>query len=193
MHWTVDDWRKFIFSDESTFHILKRKNQCKICRLEKKKLLECILQIDTGSGGKVGISAFGTTATKIYTENMNGKLYCDVLQHQLKSQMTKKKSNLFQQDLARWRASNIAKEKIANLKLDVLDCAPKRPDLNPMKMLWSIRDEKLASKTIHSTAASIDRFQEERYNIDQDSWIKLIASMSKRIQKCSKTKGEQFL
>ena len=89
MHWTPDDWRKMIFSDESIFYVLKRKNQCKIWRLEKKKLLpECIQQTYTGDGGKVGIwsgiSGFGTTAAKIYMENMDGKLYCDVLQHQLK-------------------------------------------------------------------------------------------------------------
>ena len=50
--------------------------------LEKEKLAECIQQTSTGNGGKVGIwsgiSGFGTTATKIYTENMNGKLLCDI-------------------------------------------------------------------------------------------------------------------
>ena len=30
MHWTPDDWRKVIFSDESTCYVLKRKNQCKV-------------------------------------------------------------------------------------------------------------------------------------------------------------------
>ena len=88
-----------IFSDESTFHVLQRKTQWKMWHLKKEKLLpECIQQTNTGDGGKVGISSFGTMATKIDTENMDDKLYCDVLQHQLKSSMTqmlKKKSNLF--------------------------------------------------------------------------------------------------
>ena len=45
-----------IFSAESTFYVLKRKNQCKIWHLEKEKLLpECIQQTNTGDGGKVGI------------------------------------------------------------------------------------------------------------------------------------------
>ena len=30
MSWTHDDWKNLIFSDESTFYVLKRKNQCKI-------------------------------------------------------------------------------------------------------------------------------------------------------------------
>ena len=75
-----------IFSDESTFYVLERKNQCKIWRLEKGKLLpECIRQKNTGDGGTAGIwsdiSGFGATTAKIYMENMDGKLYCDVLQH----------------------------------------------------------------------------------------------------------------
>ena len=38
MNWSSDDWKNVIFSDESTFYVLKRKNQCKIWRLEKEKL-----------------------------------------------------------------------------------------------------------------------------------------------------------
>jgi hypothetical protein len=80
MNWTHDDSKKVIFSDESTFYVLKRKTQCKIWRMEKEKLLpECLQQMNTGDGGKVGIwggiSGFGTTNAKIYIENMNGQLY----------------------------------------------------------------------------------------------------------------------
>ena len=55
----------------------------------------------TGDGGMVGIwsgiSGFGFTTAKIYMENMNGKLYCDVLQHQLKHSMAQipKNTKLF--------------------------------------------------------------------------------------------------
>ena len=85
MHWILDDWRKVNFSDQSTFYVLKRKNQCKIWRLEKEKLLpECIQQTNTGDDRKVGISGFDATAAKIY---MDRKLCCDVLQHQLKHSM----------------------------------------------------------------------------------------------------------
>ena len=43
MNWTLADWQHVIFSDESTFYVLKRKNQCKILRLEKEELLEGVL------------------------------------------------------------------------------------------------------------------------------------------------------
>lgn len=141
-----------IFSDESTFYVLKRKNLCKIWRLEKEKLLpECLELTNTGDGGKTGIwggiSGFDTTPVRIYDENMNGNLYCDVLQHELKqyiNKIPKKNQFVFQQDLVSWHTSNLVKDKISKLKLNVLDWAPKSPDLNPIEMLWSIIDKRLA-------------------------------------------------
>ena len=107
MNWTSDDWKHVIFWDESTFYVLKRKNQCKIWRLEKEKLLlECLQRTNTGDGGKVGIwggiSGFGTINAKVYTENMNGESYCDALENEVKQFLAKIPAQGkmgFQQDL----------------------------------------------------------------------------------------------
>jgi len=100
---------------------------------------------------------------------------------------------IFQQDLAPWHASNLVKEKIKKMKLKVLDWAPKSPDLNPIEMLWSILDKKLASKPIYSKLALQDRLEEEWNNIDQNLCLKLVDSMPERIQNCLKAKGGHFL
>ncbi|CAF1477350.1 unnamed protein product [Adineta ricciae] len=183
VHWTIDDWRKVIFSDESTFYVLKRKNQS-----------------NTGDGGKIGIwggiSGHGITLLKIFNENMNGTLYCDVLKHELKQSMSmlpNKSEIIFQQDLAPWHTSNIVQNTIKRMKLNVLNWAPKSPDLNPIEMLWSILDKKLASKPIYSKLTLQDRLQQEWKNIDKDLCIKLIESMPERIQSCLKAKGGHFL
>ena len=62
------------------------------------------------------------------------------------------------------------------LKLTVLDWIPKSPDLNPIEILWSILDKRLASRPIYSRAALMERLQEEWGNIDQDLCIKLVES-----------------
>ena len=67
------------------------------------------------------------------------------------------------------------------------------PDLNPMEMLWSILDKKLASKPIYSRAALTDHLQEEWDNIDQDSSIKLVETMPEHIRKCLKVNGAHFV
>ncbi|CAF2087402.1 unnamed protein product [Rotaria magnacalcarata] len=76
-HWTSQDWQKVIFSDQSTFYVLKRKNQVKIWRTDDEQLLpDCIQQMNTGDGGKVGIwggiSGAGTTMARIFEGTMNG-------------------------------------------------------------------------------------------------------------------------
>ena len=53
----------------------------KIWRTDDERLLpDCIQQMNTGDGGKAGISADETTAATIFHGTMNGTLYCDVLQ-----------------------------------------------------------------------------------------------------------------
>ena len=105
---------------------MKQKNQCKTWRLEKeKRLAEYLQQTNTGDVGKVGgISGFGETDAKIDTENMNGGLYCDVLQSEAKQFLAKTPAQgkmVFQQDLAPWHISNIVKEKIVKLKIRAFD------------------------------------------------------------------------
>ena len=77
-----------------TFYVLKRKNQCKIWRLAKGKLLpEYLQQKNIGDGEKVGIcggiSDFGATNAKIYFGSMNGELCCNVLQNEVKQFLAK--------------------------------------------------------------------------------------------------------
>ena len=113
------------------FYVLKRKNQSKIWRLEKEKPLpECLQQTNTGDGEKVriwrGVWGFLAIDAKIYTENMNGELYCDVLQNVVKQFLAKvptQRKILFEQDLAPLHISNIVEEKLAKLKLRMLDWA----------------------------------------------------------------------
>ena len=88
-HWTTNDWPNVIFSDESTFYVLRRKNQCKIWRTDEERLHpDCIQQMNTGDGGKLGISGYGTTLSRIFDENMNGMTYCEVLRHELVQSMS---------------------------------------------------------------------------------------------------------
>ena len=117
----------------------------KIWRLDKEKLLPEYLELtNTGNDGKIGIwggiSGFSTTSAKMYIGNMddtNGK-YCKILKNELKQSMVKlpgKTSIVFQHDLASWHTSDMVKDKIAKMKLNVLDWSSKSPDLNPIEML----------------------------------------------------------
>ena len=104
--------------------------------------------MNTVDGDKAGIwadiSVDGTTAARIFEGTMNGTLYCDVLQQELTQSIGKlpnKSVCTFQQDLAPWHTSKLVQEKMAKLKLNVLEWPEKSPDLNPIEMLLSILDK----------------------------------------------------
>ena len=84
MHWIRDDSKNEIFR---YFMCKKQKNQCKIWRLKKEKLSsECLQQATVTKlvfGGE--ISGLDITNRRIYIENINGQLYCDVLQNGVKA------------------------------------------------------------------------------------------------------------
>ena len=93
-HFSQNDWRSVIFSEESMFYVLERKNQVKIWRTDEERLhQDCIQQVSTGKEGKLGIwgdiSGQGSTETRIFDENMDGQTYCDVVHHELKRSITK--------------------------------------------------------------------------------------------------------
>ena len=179
-HWTFQDWRKRIFSDELTFYVLKRENQVKIWRTDNERLLpDCIQQMNTGDGGKADISADGTIAAAIFEGTMNWTLYCDVLQQELIQSMEKlsnKSAYTFQQDLSSCHTSKLIQEKMAKLKVNVLEWPAKSSDLNPIEMFWSILDKKLAAKPIYSIMELRQRLEEEWNGIRQLSCLNLIDS-----------------
>ena len=120
--------------------------------------------MNTGGNGKAGISADGTTAAAIFEGTMNGTLYCDVLQQEFTQSMGKlsnKSEYTFQQDLAPWYTSKLVQEKMAKLKLNVLEWLAKSPHLNPIEMLCSILDKKLAAKSIYSIMELRQRLENE--------------------------------
>ena len=100
---------------------------------------------------------------------------------------------MFQQGLALCQTSSTAKEKMTKLKLRMYDSAPKSQDLNPVEIIWSILEKKLAVKPIYSKVTLIEHPQEEWNNIDKDLCTKLVESMPERIRKYLKAKERHFL
>ena len=125
-----------------------------------------------------------------------GRCNCDVLQQELAQSIGKllnKSAYTFQQDLAPWRTAELVQEKMAKLKLNVLEWPAKNPDLNPIEMLCSILDKKLAAKAIYSIMAFRQPLEEEWNGIRKLSCLNSIVSMPDRIQKCLKSKGGYFM
>lgn len=198
-HYTIADWRHVIFSDESTFYILKRKNKVMVWRTKDEKFApDCIQHISTGDGKTGvwgGICGGGATALLLYSDNMDSNKYCEVLRNQLvplMKQLPKRQQYTYQCDLAPWHTSNKVKEEIQRLNINLLEWPPNSPDLNVIEELWSIIDKRLASKQINNKIELVERLEEEWKKISIQLCRALVDTMPQRIEKCLKAKGGHF-
>ena len=88
LHWSVEDWPKVIFIDESNFEMINRKSRFIIKRLAGEKFKErfCVPRIQ-GGGGSVGIwGCFfhkGTGSYNIYNGRINQYNYKETLESKL--------------------------------------------------------------------------------------------------------------
>ena len=168
-HFSTDDWEKVVFSDESTFYVLEKKNQVKIWRTDEEWLHpDCDEQVNTGRGGKLGIrrgiSAQEPTEARIFDENIDGQMYYGILSGELKRSMVKlydKDKIIDQQDLAPWHTYNMLKAKMKKIKLKVLDWPAKSPDLHPNELVWSILDKKLTTTPIYNEVTFRKQLEEK--------------------------------
>ena len=162
---------------------------------DEKLASDCIQEISTGDV-KIGvwgaICGYDKTSLLTYSDNMNSTKYSEVLKNQLISsvkRLPKGKKYTYQCDLAPWHTSNLVKEQIRKLKINILEWPPNSPDLNVIEELRSIIDKRLALKSINTKEELPKGLQEEWDEISITLCQALVDSMPERIEKCLKAKG----
>ena len=110
-----------------------------------------------GSGDRVNfwgvIVSEGTGCFRIYSENSNSDVYCDILDNYLipTVQLYQMENDfLYQHDNVRYHVSQQVQTKLHELGVTLLKYPAKSPDLNVIEHLWSIIDDKLKSRSISS-------------------------------------------
>ncbi|CAF4060051.1 unnamed protein product, partial [Rotaria sp. Silwood1] len=87
-NWTINEWKDVTFSDELIFFVIKRKNETKIWRTTDERWKDgCMHVAAMGGNNRVGfwvcITSKGTGCFRIYSENTNSDVYCNILENYL--------------------------------------------------------------------------------------------------------------
>lgn len=195
-HWTVADWRRVLFSDESMirqFHsfrtfVRRPPNQRYHARYCIPTVKQCASVMiwgcisATGPGG-LWFAPRGTT--------VNAAVYLSILEQTLQVSMADHNCTVFQHDGAPCHTARIVKEWLAEKNIPVLGKWPgSSPDLNPIENCWALLKRKVMMLKPTSAAdlvCKVKKVWQEEITVDYCS--SLIDSMPSRILAVLNAKG----
>jgi transposase len=203
MHWTVQQWRRVIFSDEKHF-TLGQHGQRWIQRPPGEAYNPNYTHTKNENSTLVTIwgcfAAQEIGQAEIFEGDLNGKLYCSILEGNLKPTFKKffphgKRGDqwYFQQDNDPSHTCSLARQWFHRNGVTVLEFPPWSPDLNPIENVWSQLQVAVDTHNATSEAELEQAIEYEWSHIDTKYLTKLVHSMPKRLKQVIDNKGHKIL
>jgi transposase len=199
-HWTVEDWKQVVWSDETKINRLGSDG----CKWVWRRSGDGLTARDVQGTVKFGggslmlwgcMTAEGVGYSCRIDGRMDAELYTRILGDEfirtLEYYGMDKGKILFQQDNDPKHTSQAARRWFEENGIQVLDWPPQSPDLNPIEHLWAHLKRRLAEyDTEPSGMIELwERVQVEWNKIPQQVCMDLIESMPRRIAAVLKAKG----
>lgn len=201
VHWTAEDWRAVIFSDESKFMIFGS-DGLQYCRRGPGEAFDPrnVQQRLKHGGGKIMVwgcmTAHGFGRLIRVEGNMDAAQYCRILEEGLLGTLDDhdidRRSAYFQQDNDPKHTSGRAKKWLSNNHFELLGWPANSPDLNIIENAWH------ALKHAYNKRSPKARNADELFQILQEEWgklsvefcSKLYDSLPTRMDRIIKAKGK---
>ncbi len=200
-NWTVAQWSKVLFSDESKFCISfgnqgprvwrkGREAHSPSCLKSSDKFPQCVMIWGAMSSADIGPLCFLKT-------NITAPVYQYILEYFMLSsadQLFKDADFIFQQDLLPAHTAKSSKSWLNDHGVGVLDWPANSPDLNPIENLWGIVKKKMRNKRqMRKNTDELKATVKETWaSIPPQQCRKLITSMPHRIEAVIKAKGSPY-
>ncbi|CAK9806963.1 Transposable element Tc1 transposase [Anthophora quadrimaculata] len=201
--WTIEDWKKVLWTDESKFEIFGSKRRVFVRRSNKEKMLEqCAIPTVKHDGGSVmvwGCVSMTSVGDLIrIDEKMNKEMYKRILeQHAIPSGYRLiGRGFILQQDNDPKHSYKLCREYVEHLQeeenLKNMIWPPQSPDLSPIELLWEELDRNVRQHCPSSKEHMWRLLNECWKNITQETIEKLIQRMPRIVQAVKKSKGGYF-
>ena len=201
IHWTVDDWKKVMFSDETMISRVGSFGKSYYhCKPEHRAFhhhqIKPTLQ---GGGGKMMlwgcITFFGVGDAGWLHERITADVYLDAVRDYIRKSRDywrmDPKTFIFQQDNARVHTAHTVMEFFKKNNITVLPWPANSPDLNPIEYVWAFMKQRLDHhpKELNDLNELWEHVQDIWTHIPDDFLHKLYESMPKRLEEVIKNKG----
>lgn len=198
VNWTVQDWAKVLWTDESPIELLGSKKRHIVRRRDDEQYHpHCIQPTVKFGGGKLMVwgcfSSNGTGPLVRVHGIMDQKVYKNILIHHAKPALTCLKCAIFQQDND---PKHTAKSVLQYLNgprfpATLMHWPPQSPDLNPIENLWIYMDSKVKSRPNRPTNkdALFTALKEEWSALDPSFLQNYVNSMPRRCQAVIEARG----
>ncbi len=195
-NWTVAQWSKVLFSDESKFCISFGNQGPRVWRKSGEAQNPCCLKSSVKFPQSVMIwaamSSAGVGPLCFLKSTVNAAIYQEILEHFMLPSADKLYGDadfIFQQDLAPAHTAKGTKSWFNDHGVTVLDWPANSPDLNHIENLWVIVKRKRRDTRPNNAAELKATVKETWASIPPQQCHKLITSMPRRIEAVIKAKG----
>lgn len=194
-NWTVEQWRRVIWSDESPF-VLTFNQRTRVWRMHNERYrIECCVPTvkhDYKLNVWGAFSAHGVGRFYRVQGILKKEQYLEMLEHQLlpsAEQLFPDGNYLFQQDNDPKHTAKVCKAFVQDRGIPTMAWPSQSPDLNPIENLWSIMDRQLKNRQPRTLDQLFTVLTQCWNNLDTDLLRRLVDSMPRRCQAVIDARG----
>lgn len=194
--WTEEQWKRVLWSDESTFQLFPNQRETVWRKKHERYLQQCLSPTVKHGGGKVMvwgcISASGVGSLIRVEGNLNHQGYINILQEGMlpsARQLFGRMPYIFQQDNAPCHTARAVQAFFDANGVEVMKWPAQSPDMNPIENLWQVFKSRVHKRKPTNLNQLWEFISQEWRNFTPQEIQKLVGNMPKRVQALQKAKG----